>query len=482
VIHDRTALGLFLLTLLVGLVLGGTGSASVRMLIQGGLISSGAFLMFSMLARGRWRFVTSPLWIFPLLVVAWGMVQCFVPSRGLMKPAGWNIEASYLTWNRFATIQSTLWVAALFSAGLVAAHSLRSVGRIKGLAGVFILAVLATGCFGVFQSLLNDTKFLGLYSATDPRISPSARDWMGSTSTLGMQRVTPFQVFSGEPGSSKSSAPKFVWFGPTIRTAQFGSFLDATEWASVAGTIMPMALAAGVFYLRRRSSNPTSPWDLDAPLGWAFLTAAGLLSLGSILGNLLSACVSTVIGVLVLIQLSAPSDRRLVCWHGLVPLAFLAVGVLAAFAIMGTSTIETQIRHWLADSASLLAMCWDHFWTGCGMGSPADLWPMYRTDDRTQAGSSLLAMMSEVGMPIIAVGALFFMLALFRWFHRAPNLPDETRLVIAGVAAGLCSWLAWGALGPGADHPLALLVVAVLSGCLIRGLATREPLREGAQR
>src|SRR5262245_5733105 len=86
---DRVALALLLTTIVVGVGFGGAGSLAVRTTATFLALASCGAIGLSCLCEGRWRFVGGSLWLLPVAVVFWAVVQVSLPPRaGLALPNG----------------------------------------------------------------------------------------------------------------------------------------------------------------------------------------------------------------------------------------------------------------------------------------------------------------------------------------------------------------------------------------------------------
>jgi hypothetical protein len=489
---DRLALALLLTTVAVGVGFGGAGSLAVRTTATGLALASCGAIGLSCLCDGRWRFVGGSLWLLPAGVAGWAVAQFMIPPpAGLKFPNGQTAESLSTSWNSFATIQYAAWGVGLLVAMFAAAHAVRSASRMRTLGGAAASVLLLVGAVGMLQSAAPSSRswtqsYLGVFSAEDRRLSSWTRDWVSNETSFGVRASTPWRRWDVAADSNNDSTQRRrqSWLEPAPRTANFGAYLNASDWSAAAGMLAPFLLAAGACYLRRLSGAGRLGWDADAPQGLAFAAVAALLVAAAAgLGDPLVGVAGYLASLIVVVTMAPKRDRATVRKFGFFAL-LMAVGAGAGAAAMegGVGGVAASWKRWLADSTALWQVFVEHWQTGAGFGAMGDLWPMYRQGplDEAGRGSSLISLAAEAGVPLIALSVVLTLLAWRRWRRMARTMPADVRLLSAGIGGSLSAWLAHAALGPGGDAPSVLLLAAVFLGLLARSLAGAVRVPEGA--
>jgi hypothetical protein len=487
-ICDRVALALLLTTVVVGVGFGGTGTLAVRTTVTALALASCGAIGLSCLCEGRWRFVGGSLWLLPIAVAGWAAVQFALPSSAnkLILPNGDEAASNSASWNSLATIQYAAWGVGLFIAMFAAAHAVRSASRMRTFAAAVGCTLLLVAGVGMLQVARNDQRFLGMYSAEDARMSAWGRDWVSNESSFGVRSSSPWRRWEVGADSDADSSLRHreTWLEPVPRTAGFGTYFTATDWAAAAGMLAPLLLAAGACYLRRLKGAASIAWEVDAPQGLAFtLVAALLIAAAVVVGEPTVGAAGFLFSLIVLVTMAPRVDRPVLRKFGFVGL-LLALGAGAASAALngGVNGIVQSWKLWLADSTALGHVFMNHWQVGAGFGSIGEVWPMYRQETLEVAprGSALMSMIAESGAPVAAVAVVLLFIGMLRWRKVAPTLPPDARLMSAGVGAAIAAWLAHAALGPGGDAPSVVLLAAMLLGLAVRAQAGAIRLPEGA--
>jgi hypothetical protein len=485
---DRVALALLLTALVVGLGLGGAGSLAVRTTTTLLALASCGAIGLSCLCEGRWRFVGGSLWILPLAVVAWAGVQFFVPpmNGGLTLPNGQKIASISSSWNTLGTLQFAAWGMGLLVAMFAAAHAVRSASRMRTFAAALGCTLLFAAGIGMLQSARGSQKYLGLYDADDRSLSAFTRDWISNETSFGARSASPWRRWevAAESTNDPNHRRRTAWLEPNVRTARFGSYLNASDWAAAAGMLAPFLLAAGACYLRRLTSASQLVWDVDAPQGLAFaLVAAILIAAAAALGDPIVGIAGFLFSLMIVVTMAPKSDRAVLRRFGFLGLLFAVVaGVGSTFLRGGTPALVESWRTYGTDSAALSQILLSHWQLGTGFGSIGDVWPMHRTQplDVAPRGSALISMAAEAGLPLVILAVFLTFIGFLRWRKVAPTLSTDARLLAAGIGGSLAAWFAHAALGPGGDAPSVILLAAVFLGLAARGLAGAIRIPEGA--
>jgi hypothetical protein len=490
---DRLALALLLTTIVIGVGLGGAGSLAVRTATTFVALAACGAIGLSCLCEGRWRFIGGSIWLLPIAVVFWAVLQFNLPARsGLALPNGQLVPSLSSSWNSLATIQFAIWGIGLLVAMFVAAHAVRSASRMRTLGAVIAGLLLVVGAIGLVQSAARKNQswtksYLGMYSAEDRRLSSWGRDWVSNETSFGTRSITPWRRWdvAADAKNDPTNRRRESWLEPAPQTARFGTYLNTSDWAAAAGMLAPFLLAAGASYLRRFNGVGRLGWDAEAPQGLAFAVAAALLVAAAAgLGDPLVGIAGYLFSLIVVVTMAPKADRSTLRWFGFAAFLF-AVGTAVVAMVLqgGVGGIVASWNQWVADSTSLWQVLIGHWQTGAGFGAIGDVWPMYRhvpIDDVAPRGSSLLSLAAEAGAPLVGLTLILLLLGCLRWRRVVPTLAPDARLLSAGVGGALAAWLAHAALGPGGDAPSVMLLVAVFLGLAARSLAGAIRIPEGA--
>ncbi|HVJ81671.1 MAG TPA: hypothetical protein VNC50_11420, partial [Planctomycetia bacterium] len=219
--------------------------------------------------------------------------------------------------------------------------------------------------------------------------------------------------------------------------------------------------------------------DGEAGLGLGMTVAAAILAAtAAAFANSLVVVPATIVGSLALVALADRTHRRAAFKFGaLMTIIAISAGAAAIWRRGGIEIALADLKGAWTDNASLLAVFADNLWLGCGLGSLPEVWSMHRGIPMEVAprGSGLLAIAAQIGAIGCGILVLTAAYVAIRWFRVAGRLDRDVRFAIAGTIAGLCSWAAFAAFGPGPDGPVVLLVAAALLGCAMRGLANAFP-------
>jgi len=487
ILWDRLALALLATTIAVGVGLGGAGSLAVRTVVTFLALAACGAIGLSCLCEGRWRLVGGPLWLLPIGVTVWAVVQFSLPAKaGLPLPSGRPVQSLSMSWNSLATIQYAAWGVGLLIVMFASAHVVRSASRMRTLGVAIGSVVLLVGALGMLQTAAGSSSYLGMYSAEDRRLSAFGRDWVSNESSFGVRSAMPWRRWdvAADASADPTSRRRQSWLEPAPQTARFGTYLNASDWAAAAGMMAPFLLAAGACYLRRLGGIGRLGWDVDAPQGLAFTVVAALLVAAAAgLGDPLVGLAGYLIALIVVVTMAPKSDRGVVRRFGFFALlAAIGAAVGSAFMQGGVNAVVASWKQWLADSTALLQILVAHWQTGAGLGAIGDVWPMYRHEplDAAARGSSLVSLAAEAGAPLVALTMILFLFGWLRWRRVAPTMVPDARLLSAGVGGALAAWLAHAALGPGGDAPSVLLLAAVFLGLAARSLAGAIRIPEGA--
>src|SRR5258707_2470623 len=79
---DALAVGSLASTLVIAVGVGGNGSAVIRAVVQMLSLATLLLLLSGMIARRRWTFVPSPLWVVALFFICLPVLQLTLPPPG----------------------------------------------------------------------------------------------------------------------------------------------------------------------------------------------------------------------------------------------------------------------------------------------------------------------------------------------------------------------------------------------------------------
>lgn len=478
---DKASVAAIIAAALCGMLLGGGVSATARSVFC--LLAAAAFFCStaSMLVEGRWRMFASPLLALPMALALLAIAQ-LAPLPGLANlraTSPWvsnkSTDVLMVSANRHATLQACLLFVGSGLLAFAAAHQLRTAKRVR-LVGVVMLVALVLSCVvGVTQQSIKNRNPFGLFPLANA--NPALRDVFSKETAIGLASYRAWQELPASVHLKAGLDNASDFYAPATNAVEpFAGFLERRQWAVCAVALIPLLLTFAAQLLTQATAYGVGDWlwtwESKRAMQW-LLAAFGLIGLATWFGDPLATplCI-LVAGAVSFFALTGPGRKKAL---RLAALAFMVAAVVGGIRLStggGLNVLRDRVDRAAADNRSLLVAFADHRWFGCGLGAVGELWTIYRPTSAESAvqASSLLAAAVEVGWLGIAIAGLTAVYLTAKWFWVRSRFDPQARLMVGGIVSALVAMTAFAAVGPGMEAPVALALVAVLLGCLARGL------------